>query len=301
MFIAHLATFPSLNSYSSFSGSIDGVKFHLSQQNISVDSFYSDSFLKRMVGLRKTLGKVNAASKEAKALTVQSCTPMLLQELDQHFRVNTMTQRNCKRAAIVAAVSAFRLGELAKTKHNKGVVPRYEHWKCTSSQNTLHLPFSKADKFHKGVTRNIPSTHEPISAAAALRDCELECHRSRIPTKPLFCNEQGEAISVDEIMIELKWALQKAGYSTAGFTTKCFRRGGASEMKANGGSKKEIQKLGNWKSDAFKFYIDPKVIANRNYPMASDNSDHEFSDSDDELITKKGKFTSTYTGRKRKP
>ena len=61
-------------------------------------------------------------------------------------------------------------------------------------------------------------------------------------------------------MIELKFALQKLGIDTRRFTTKCFRRGGASDLKRKGGTDAQVRALGQWKTTQFKAYIDPQIV-----------------------------------------
>jgi hypothetical protein len=55
---------------------------------------------------------------------------------------------------------------------------------------------------------------------------------------------------------QLKLALQAAGYDTAQYKGHSFRIGAASEAVASMGmTEHQVQKLGRWKSDAFKSYI----------------------------------------------
>ena len=256
-FLVYVLSIPSINAWSAYSGTFNGVKHHMVANNMDTNAWRHPRVQKVITGLQKLIGEQETETKLAKP-EPQTCTPSLLKHLDKHFRTNynTMAQRNAKRGAAIAAVAAFRLGELTATKHNKGKVPLFKHVKLDNS--TIFLPFSKADKYNRGTIKKVPINSD-ISARNAMQECVDECHRDKRSNKPFLCDDTGAPLTAEHIMIELKFALQQAGIDSANFTTKCFRRGGASDLKKKGASAKQIRELGNWKTNQFKRYLDSRT------------------------------------------
>jgi hypothetical protein len=273
-FIVHLIKINSIHVWESYKSMVDGVKATLEKKDISTKAFYSKKFQRVITGLRKTIGKLAPPKKSKSRAT---CTPELLKTLLPHFRRKTIAQRNARRAATVAAVAAFRLGELVETRHNKGKVPLSKHVITTTKSTAIFLPWSKTDLYHKGVTQKIPPDPQPVSATQAITECANEVYSDKSENKPFFCDANRKALTDVFVMGELHAALLNAGKSTTGFTTKCFRRGAAKSLKQKGGNEKQIKKLGRWKSNAYKTYLEEDIN-----PSSSE-------DWDDKLILKKRK------------
>ena len=264
-FIVYMFATPSVKAWSGYSGTFNGVKHHLLKNNLNTEAWYDPKIKKILLGLKRQAEQTQAQKKFNKAGPA-TCTPTLLKQAEPHFRTVTLAQRNAQRCATVAAVAAFRLGELVATKHNKGKVPQFQH--VSVKPFSIYSSESKTDRFKRGSTKQIPSNQE-ISAHDAIVQCIQDSHSKGELSKPFFCDDSGKAITAEHVMIELKFALQKLGIDTRRFTTKCFRRGGASDLKRKGGTDAQVRALGQWKTTQFKAYIDPQIV--NTSPSANSN------------------------------
>ncbi len=167
-----------------------------------------------------------------------------------------MTQRNSLRAAIVALVGTFRLGELCGTDHNKNVIPTRSQFTRPENDVRMIEYVCKTDTWFDGqeklLHRNVAMPK--LCPVKAIDSCILESHTNRSGSKPFFCNDDGSALTVKSVMFELHWSMKLAGISTIGFTSKCFRRGSVRNALANGASEEQIKQSGPWKSKAWKHY-----------------------------------------------
>lgn len=270
-FVGYLSTITTINAWQTYKGMIDGVKANFEFKGVSTKAFYDRKFERVTTGLQR---RINQAASTKKPSYRAFCTPELLQSILPKFRSKTVGQRNAQRCTVIATSSAFRLGELVSTKHNKGKVPRRKHVQEKGPDEvSVLLAESKTDRYHKGVVKSVKN-EGLLRGASAVRQCLAEAFEGASSDTPLVCDVQGRALTADEVMAELHHALRMAGHSTKGYTTKCFRRGSTKSLARKGGTKKQIRKLGGWskRSNSYKTYIE------------SDDSD-----SDNALISAKSK------------
>ncbi len=81
--------------------------------------------------------------------------------------------------------------------------------------------------------------------------------RQALHTAPLFVFNDGTFLSTCVMSTTLRAALSAARLSPIGFSSHSLRIGAATAASAAGLSDHAIQKLGRWRSNAFKGYIRP--------------------------------------------
>ena len=74
-------------------------------------------------------------------------------------------------------------------------------------------------------------------------------------SSPAFCHPNKKPIRYSTFNNYIKNMIKKVGLSPVGWSTHSFRRGGTSYLAACGISERQIQILGDWKSDCYKKYI----------------------------------------------
>ena len=101
----------------------------------------------------------------------------------------------------------------------------------------------------------------PLLAAPGSAVCPVWAIKNMIkrtpapPESPAFCYSNGFPIMYHTFNSFLKKQIKKLGLSEQGWSTHCFRRGGSSYLAACGVPDRQIQILGDWKSDCYKQYI----------------------------------------------
>lgn len=116
----------------------------------------------------------------------------------------------------------------------------------------LHLPYSKTDPFHQGITIQLaraPDISCPVTALSRLFQ-----HFPTTPTAPLFSRLSGPFSSA-WVIERLRALLLTAGFDPTGFSGHSFRRGAANTALNMGLSMQEISTLGRWHSDSLDRYI----------------------------------------------
>lgn len=155
-------------------------------------------------------------------------------------------------AMYLLAFHAFlRIGEIATVQKNYSNVIKYQHV-CVTSQN-LTITFYKF-KHHQG-----PPIYISISAQKSLF-CPVWAIqnyiaiRGRLPG-PLFILPGGISVSKSFFQENLQLSLAWAGLKNNNIKGHSFRIGAASTAAMQGVPDDEIQRMGRWKSQAFKKYI----------------------------------------------
>ena len=119
----------------------------------------------------------------------------------------------------------------------------------------LTLPASKTDPFRKGVTILIAAVPgQPTCAVAALK--QLFTIYPLSPSAPLFADANGNPLTCSHFISTLKSRLATLGFDSSLYSGHSFRRGAATSAASAGYSDYELQLLGQWRSDAYKLYID---------------------------------------------
>ena len=72
---------------------------------------------------------------------------------------------------------------------------------------------------------------------------------------PLFCHANGSPLTRYQFATVLRKTLYNAGIPARHYGTHSFRIGAATTAAINGVPPKEIQRIGRWRSEAFRSYI----------------------------------------------
>ncbi|TYJ51263.1 hypothetical protein B9479_008178, partial [Cryptococcus floricola] len=125
------------------------------------------------------------------------------------------------------------------------------------------LPYSKTDPTHQGVLIALPRGVDPdVCPVRALRG--LRAAYPAPPTAPLFSLAGGVHSFPRHLVVDLylNRALRRAGF-TQRFTGHSFRRGAATWAAAQGCTPANTQRLGRWKGDSFRRYIQHSPAENQ--------------------------------------
>jgi hypothetical protein len=76
------------------------------------------------------------------------------------------------------------------------------------------------------------------------------------PESSLFVGGDGPPLLRSEVIQKLREDLTRLGFDTSRFSGHSFRRGGASSAAAASFNELELQQLGQWRSDAYKLYVE---------------------------------------------
>ena len=199
--------------------------------------------------------------------------PITLDILETAFNTNTdlstMTESqkideiNTVAAATVAYGGFLRSGEFtyeSKDLQNKRVFTNTSLLRSDITFSdldehvTVSLKRSKTDYDHVGVDIIIAATGTSTCPVQALRRLFEEDPQPR--NSPLFRFSSG-ALSYRKFVGAVRSRLQKNGIPDSdNYSGHSFRRGAATQAKANGMLNEDIQRLGRWSSEAFRRYID---------------------------------------------
>ena len=190
----------------------------------------------------------------------QPVTASLLESIKPALRSLPLSssQRTLYWAAFTLAFYAFlRVGEYtARTRlraHRSTL--RARQVQLSSSSITIRLRRSKTSQFKSPPPIQVGANHGPTCPVRALR--KFLNRRKASSDQPLFVFKDGSLLTPKLVTATLKSALKQFNHSTAGFSSHSFRVGAASAASASGMSDHMIQKLGRWRSEAFKAYIKP--------------------------------------------
>ena len=125
---------------------------------------------------------------------------------------------------------------------------------CRSNPSYLiiRLKRSKNDPFAQGVTLFVGKSYKSVCAVSAV----LAYLAIRPSTRgPLFIFENGDVLSRQRLVLELRKVLQGIGIEASPYKGHSFRIGAATAAARAGISDSLIQSMGRWKSSAFMTYI----------------------------------------------
>lgn len=189
--------------------------------------------------------------------------PLLLQLLTS---LNTTDYNHLVlKAAFTLAFAAFlRVGEFTYKAADTASGPSFPSWFLTKSSvrligathMELTLPSSKTDPFRKGIKLTIAASHDsgcPVRAMTTFLTADTHRHQ----LSPLFCIGQVAQLPFTrEYVVErLQQLAIAAGLGLGPWKGHSSRRGAAAWAAEVGISEREIQTLGQWRSDAYKAYI----------------------------------------------
>jgi hypothetical protein len=227
-------------------------------------SVFDDETLKRVIaGIKRR--QPHRELSQAKPITLDILELAFSATID--LSMITENQRideiNTTAAATVAFGGFLHSGEFtyeAKDLHNK------RSFKSTSllrlditfsdldEHVTISLKRSKTDYDHVGVDIIIAATATPTCPVQALRRLFEEDPQPL--DSPLFRLSSGP-LSYHKFVAIVRQRLQDSGVANPQeYSGHSFRRGAATQAKANGMLNEDIQRLGRWSSEAFRRYID---------------------------------------------
>ena len=79
------------------------------------------------------------------------------------------------------------------------------------------------------------------------------------PNDPLFLYKNGQPLSYNGLVAVVRALASVCGAPPKEYAGHSFRRGGATELARRGVPDRVIQKLGRWRSDCYKRYIETRI------------------------------------------
>lgn len=160
----------------------------------------------------------------------------------------------------VGVYCLMRIGEICSSKSGKVVkFIRNQDIKWTLKGIGIALWSTKTDLEKKGVKKwivKLPNVaFSPFEMMRRLKLVKLNCVKL---DEPFFALSSGRAVSKFMLVKFLKTHLARVypGINPKEWSGISLRKGGATSALRAGVAEDIIQKLGNWKSDAYKNYID---------------------------------------------
>ena len=258
-FVSFLFGIKTVRAWSTYRGMLSGLKFYLSINNVDVSAFNSYLVQKTKQGLRKAIGKFDLGPPVKET---GSCTFELLMKILPFFSNDSIAARNARRVAIICLAGVNRLGELIATRHNSGICLLRKHITVISvSLYRVFLRFSKNDTWHEGKEFDLQANGTVLCPIRAINECMIECHSGRRRgSHTFFVGDSDEPLTDKQVMHHLHGALRRANIDPSPFTTKTFRRGGATSLAEFGADRAVIMAAGRWKSKCYKIYIDKSLV-----------------------------------------
>ncbi len=119
----------------------------------------------------------------------------------------------------------------------------------------ITLATTKTNQFGPPQAVTIQPTGNSTCPVRAMKKFLL--NRTRLRDGPLFQLEDGSHLSRSDINSWLRCLLRDTGVDPSRYSSHSFRIGSATAAAAAGFSDTQIQRLGRWRSDAFRRYIRP--------------------------------------------
>lgn len=165
-------------------------------------------------------------------------------------------------AALVAFFGALRISELIARSKSDSTRKALQRGDVAFTEGTVSIRIrgSKTDQKQKGATIQLGrcSDSELCPVTALGRYLELR------GTEPgfLFCHEDGSPLTKYQFWAVTGQALARLGLQGVKFGTHSFRIGAASTAAAMGYPITAIQKVGRWRSAAYRSYVRPLLENN---------------------------------------
>ena len=154
------------------------------------------------------------------------------------LRVGEFTARNQSESASLTIIQFSDLCITANPNGQQAMQLSLRHYKG----NTARTPF----------IINIPATNTSFCPVNIML-CYLQ-YRSTMPG-PLFCTSKNSPITRSSFTKILNETLDRIGIANSAIKPHSFRIGAATTACASGIPDEQIQRLGRWKSEAYKRYI----------------------------------------------
>jgi integrase len=188
----------------------------------------------------------------------QPITPKLLRRLFPHLHFRNYADRLFWGAALLMFYSLLRRSNVLATGHSAqdGNLLRRSHITFGSNHVTLAIHTSKT-RIASQLAHTIQIPARPghrLCPVGALR-VALAIAPKYKPSDSLFIWQDGTNYTYNNFMTRLRQLLQDVGENPMEYGCHSFRRGGATHAAKIGIRSEFIQKLGDWRSEAYTRYI----------------------------------------------
>lgn len=207
-------------------------------------------------GLKRSKATLCARHQRA-ALTPPVLRSLLLQL--SHTREYCHHDRRMLRAAFLLAFFGFlRVSEFAVT-HGSSFDPRMHATMADITWHkehhlTFHLRRSKTDQLARGHDIVIGPAHNGLCPIQAMRWYFKSCPHSPVRS-PLFHLSSGRPLTRRFFLRCMRDLLRAAGFDALAFNTHSLRIGAATTAAQAGIPTHLIQRLGRWRSKAYRSYV----------------------------------------------
>lgn len=168
-----------------------------------------------------------------------------------------------KAVILVAFFGLFRIGELTLSRlgHSNLIQKENVQIEHSDSKLTSISIEIKSFKHSAGRTEKIPLSLQPQKSICPVRALARYMRYATVSQGPLFQHPNGKPLTVSEFSRVLKKLVTKCHLDPNRYTCHSLRIGGATHAHLLNMPATQIQKLGRWKSSAFKKYIRIQPLA----------------------------------------
>lgn len=155
----------------------------------------------------------------------------------------------------LAYFGLFRVGELVSSNSTSNPTLLTDDCKINLKSISITLKTHKTSQKTTPLTLKLPAEAEKtICPVLAMREY---CKTRALSKGPLFCHNNGRAVTRQQVASVLSKCIQKTAYARGHYRTHSFRIGRATDLASLGMSNEQIMQLGRWRSNCYKRYIRP--------------------------------------------
>ena len=151
--------------------------------------------------------------------------------------------------------AALRVGELCQSGSANNHIIKYNQIIFDKQREHITIQF-KSYKHSDGATPNLEIKCGRLFWRILRKYIALRGDRSG----PFACHENNTPFTRVEFVHQLKNQLRLLNHNVDHYNTHSFRIGKATDMHTLGASNSQIEKIGRWRTNAFKKYIRPSTI-----------------------------------------
>ena len=220
-------------------------------------------------GIRRTLHTLDVKKQSARPQTMV-ITPTLLRDIERTMPADEPLATMAYAAASLAVYAMLRPSELLGTPPARVRALKFEQitfYTTAGSHAIMPLHPKKSDidrapfpdrftvKLHIAKNDQFGTMHaKPVAGPAAVRALWRWCHLRRTlgadADTRLFECVGCAPLSGAELIRRIKVGLAGIGYRNMHITGKCFRKGGATGLAAEGASNEEVAALAGWRTSS---------------------------------------------------
>lgn len=163
---------------------------------------------------------------------------------------------------LVAFFGLFRAGELALSPSGVAnvMLKQFTSFKFNNNSPVAVSIQLQTFKHSSGRKISIPISNQPDRELCPVTALYQLCLKQFHATGPLFRLNNGCPVSTTTFRAVLRKCVQYMNLDPSLYTTHSFRIGGATLAHQQNMSDTELQRLGRWKSSAFKKYLRPQPL-----------------------------------------